>query len=69
MLGLRIGILLGFLAGAIVKTLDRPGSPASGAIGQVRAHVREAKRAGQAAAREKADEMQRDFERSVHRDS
>jgi hypothetical protein len=68
MLGLRVGILLGFLAGAVVKSLDRPGSVTHSAIERLQAHVQEAVQAGHEAARAKENEMRRDFERTVNRD-
>ena len=63
---MRIGILLGFLGGAVAKTIaGKPGAPDSGPAGKIRAHFRSAVEAGKEAAAEKEDEIRRDYERTV----
>jgi hypothetical protein len=63
---MRIGILLGFLGGAVAKTIaGKPGAPDRGPVGMIRAHVREAISAGKEAAADKEEEIRRDYEQKT----
>lgn len=63
---MRIGILLGFLGGAVIKTIvGKPGASESGPAGKIRAHVRSAVEAGKEAAAEKEEEIRRDYDRTT----
>ena len=63
---MRIGILLGFLGGAVAKTIvGKPGAADSGPAGKIRAHFRNAVEAGKEAAAEKEDEIRKDYDRSM----
>jgi hypothetical protein len=65
-MGLRVGILLGFLAGAVAKTIvGKPGAPDEGVAGMIRAHFRQAISEGKEAAAEKEEEIRQDYERTT----
>ena len=65
-MGMRLGILLGFLGGAVARTIaGKPDATKSGPVAKVRTHVRRAIEAGKEAAADKEEEIRKDYERTV----
>jgi hypothetical protein len=79
--GTRFGIVLGFLTGSAAasvlqgqapegdEALTKPQAGVKGVLNNLRARVREAIEAGQEASIEREEELRRDFEATVHRES
>ncbi len=81
MAGTRFGIALGFLTGSAAASVlqgqpsegdeasAEPRAGIKGVLDNLRARVREAIEAGQEASIEREEELRRDFEATVHRES